>query len=302
MITDIPTKEDFYNSALAMLNLSWDSISGIYTVISDSDFEEWDENGDVTEEYWKASQQPISVALALAQQGTELLIKGSIVEVSPYILLSGSPKDWPSGCNKSNMPFSEFKTIDAHELIRAYDTICENKLPSSFKQEFEKLRKMRNSILHSVNHTSRPTGLEVYKVILNAMVTLVQDKSWVSVRRDYLENNPSSIAYDVDITTLQLSNEIENLIGLLKPKEASEYLSFNKKTRNYACYDCWLNCREFDGTANLAKLKPNTSTSTSLYCILCDQERNVIRKKCDKTDCKGNVLDAEDEVCLTCME
>ncbi len=46
MITDIPTKENFYNSALAMLNLSWDSISGIYTGLSDSEFEEWDENGE----------------------------------------------------------------------------------------------------------------------------------------------------------------------------------------------------------------------------------------------------------------
>ncbi len=93
MIIEIPNRDDFDKSGLSMLNLAWGAISELYRNLVNAEVEEWDDDGEVTEEYWQAAQRPISVALALAQQGIELLLKGKIAEISPFLLLVGSPRE-----------------------------------------------------------------------------------------------------------------------------------------------------------------------------------------------------------------
>ena len=87
MIIEIPNKNDFDKSGLSMLNLAWDAIATLYRDLENAEIEEWDDDGEVTEEFWQAAQRPISVALALAQQGIELLLKGKIAEISPFLFL-----------------------------------------------------------------------------------------------------------------------------------------------------------------------------------------------------------------------
>ncbi len=75
MIRDIPTREDFQEQGMTLLNLAWYTV--IELLLNYRDAEEWDEIVDYeqTEHYLKASQKPLAIATALIQQGTELLSK-----------------------------------------------------------------------------------------------------------------------------------------------------------------------------------------------------------------------------------
>lgn len=300
MIIEIPDRDDFDKAGLSMLNLAWDAIASLYHNLNNAEVEEWDDDGEVTEEYWQAAQRPISVALALAQQGIELLLKGKIAEVSPYLLLAGSPREWPTGCSEHDVPFADFRTIDAHELVRAHDAVVAEKLSPSFKNEFERLRRLRNIIFHGVAKKNRPTAEDVFKVILEATDNLIGPKSWIKIRRNYLENTPESIAYSPDYVGAAIISEIENVIRLLKPAETKRLLGFNKKQRAYICYECALNSGDADLRPIIAQLSPNSPESNQLYCLICDKHHPVIREECKEDGCPGNVIDAEDGVCLTC--
>jgi hypothetical protein len=301
MIIEIPDKFDFLQSGLSMLNLAWDAIASLYLDYEYVENEEWDEeDGDVKQEFWKAAQHPISVALALSQQGIELLLKSRIAEISPFLLLSGSPRDWPSGCNEKDTSFADFRTIEAHELIRAHDAVVAERLSESFKMQFERLRRLRNVIFHGVAKRSRPAAEDVFKIILEAVDNLYQPRSWFALRRAYLENTPKFVAYPRDQLEIMLVSEALSLIKLLSPSEAKRFLGFDKRQRAYICYSCAVNCSDIDLQPKTALLQPNTSDSNQVYCFVCNELRSVKREVCGIEGCRGNVLDAEDEVCLTC--
>ncbi|MCI0358588.1 MAG: hypothetical protein L0211_08900 [Planctomycetaceae bacterium] len=80
MITDVPTSDDFQQAGVGFLNLAWDTV---YELARDSlNYQEWDYYGDEELEYWQAAQRPLATALALTQQGIELLLKAKIAEFS----------------------------------------------------------------------------------------------------------------------------------------------------------------------------------------------------------------------------
>ena len=119
MILEFPTKEDFYNVADGFLNSSWDSViehlhefEVLYNVTEGLDGE------NESKRYWASAKQTLVSATALVQQAVEFYIKGRIVDVSPYLLIPGNPQSWPKGCNKSDIEFSAFRTLDAQDLIK----------------------------------------------------------------------------------------------------------------------------------------------------------------------------------------
>lgn len=265
-----------------------------------SELEDWDSDGEIKEEFWQAAKQPISVALALSQQGIELLIKARIAEISPYLLLAGSPREWPSGCSEKDTPFADFRSIEAHELVRAHDAVVTPRLSESFKTQFERLRRLRNLIFHGVDKNSRPKAEDVIRIILEAVSCLHQPKSWIQIRRDYLENTPNSIAFSSDQVEYVLISEMLNVIERLTTSEIKKYFGFNKKQRTYICNSCAGNCRDAGFEPKVALLSPNTATATQVYCFICNKHYPVIRKKCGRDGCPGNVFDEEDDICLTC--
>ena len=110
-----------------------------------------------------------------------------------------------------------------------------------------------------------------------------------------------------------LACEINLVVDLLKPTEVDKYFNFNKKQRRYICPVCYEEAfsEDFvhtglsDRIPKLAQLKPNRPTSTSVYCIVCNEDSIVAREDCS---CRGNVIKIEEgyEIekgygrCLTC--
>lgn len=297
MITDIPTPDDFRVSGLSFLNLAWDSAISLALTLDDAAVKEWDDDGAVTDEYWTKAQHPLATALALTQQGTELLLKAQIIEVSPFLLFVGSPRDWPRGCDRNDIAFSSFRTIDAQDLARAHDTVAGVRLSMPFRQNLEKLRVLRNTVFHSVDKLKRFKAKEILVAVLEVTNALIPNKTWVIVRKDYLSDTAEAGLDDFAAEPI-VARELSKAIELLSPAECNRLLKIDKHSRAYYCPDCVERDIGLESNAKSARLLPNTPTSTTAYCYVCERSREVHRMKCGK--CVGNVIDMEEEICLTC--
>jgi hypothetical protein len=297
MIIDIPTSADFDQSGSSFLNLAWDAVVRLLSELEDSQLREWDDDGTVSNEYWEAAQWSLSTALALTQQGVEFLLKGRIAAISPFLLITGNPREWPRGCDKQDMSFAEFRTIDAQDLLRVHDTFAHTRLPENFKEQFNRLRKLRNSIIHTVNKKMRITPQQIIAEILEVSNHLLTPGKWIDIRRAYLEKTPTTVVYSTDELEHVLAREIFVVIEELQPQELKELLGFDNEKWRYICLSC--SNADTDFYPDFAQLKPDTPESTSVYCFVCGQTHIVVRTDCKH--CEGNVIDKQSNMCLTCQ-
>jgi hypothetical protein len=297
MITNIPEAADFKITAVALLNLAWAGVIQHLIHLQATG----EDDPDLLEDYWSSAQLSINSSLSLAQQGIEFLLKSKICEASPFLLFAGPPRDWPKECDKKDTPFSEFRTIDAKDLIRCHDSVATNRLSQGFKDRFNDLRKVRNTIMHSVSKELRVRAADVVLAVLESCDSLIKSLAWPSLRRDYLERSPGgSMGEDCDIR-IRLMEEYEAVIDLLNAKDGSRFLDFNKKQRRYLCPSCTLECASnYDTIVNLAQLRPNTPGATTVRCVICEQTFAVKREPCGKKGCKSDVLTGDDKLCLIC--
>jgi hypothetical protein len=332
MIVDVPSGDDFKLTGIDYLNLAWSTLVGLLTKLKETqDFydsynnEHFGEESEeiktslLTDEYWKKVQRHLSTTLSLIQQGTEFLLKGHIASVNPCLLISGDLNNHSNKSNNGKIRFSDFKTIDAQDLIKVYDTTSTECLPDAFKQKFEKLRSKRNRIMHSIDSDLNIEIKELFIEILEICHCLVSPGSWIEERKKFIQNEPQfmlleDLSHDRSIS--ELACEINLVVDLLKPTEVGKYFNFNKKQRRYICPVCYEKAfsEDFvhrglsDRIPKLAQLKPNEPTSTSVYCIVCNESSPVVRKKCSVKGCEGNVIKIEEgyEIeegygrCLTC--
>ena len=184
------------------------------------------------------------------------------------------------------------------------NTVCQVKLPEDFINAFDKFRKQRNAIFHTVDIRLRFSVEAIISYILDT-AALCFPKQWPRIRNEYLENQPSSQAVGTENITNQLCHEMNLMIGLLKPKQVYRYFDFNKKQRCYICPSCYMNMNhDYDVDYPMtAQLKPNKPSSTNVFCFVCGENTTVTREDCRKHGCKGNVIHAnDDKECLTCFE
>ena len=304
MIVDVPTADDFNASGTDFLNIAWGMIVDL-SLDLEGQQELWIGDDDlVTDDYWKAAQRPLATALSLVQQGTEFLLKGHIATVSPYLLLSGDPSSWPSKCHERNVRFSEFKTIEAQDLIRAYNTVKDRRLPPEFQTRYENLRSKRNTIMHSVDPNLRIQPKDLLIEILEICHYLIAPKAWIKTRKEFIDKAPPSLINDLETILGNFFVEIEHVISSLKAAESNKYFGFNKKQRRYICPDCYREVDDYfeDAMPKFALLQPNEPTSTSLYCFVCNKLIDVSREDCRSENCPGNVISVEPwRLCLTCV-
>lgn len=315
MIIDVPTGDDFKSAGIDFLNLAWNTLISLSTKLKDAEYfynvYYSDENEEVidqlsSEQYWKQAQRPLSTALSLIQQGTEFLLKGHIATVSPYLLILGDPSNYPSKSHERNIRFSEFKTIDAQDLVKVYNTVSTGRLPDNFRQRFEDLRSKRNIIMHTVDPELYIKTENLFVEILEICHYLIEPNSWIKIRGQFIQNEPESVLYSPEtreLFNLMLALEINLVIDLLTPSANNKYFNFNKKTRRYFCPSCYSGFRENyedEQIPRLAQLIPNEPTSNTIYCLVCNESYEVLREDCTAEDCLGNVIDPDDGTCLTC--
>lgn len=304
MIIDIPTSTDFAESGATFLNIAWDHVVNLLLVPAEYDLESFDEFENVTEKFWTGVKSEIATAAALAQQGIELLLKAKIAGVSPFLLISGDPRDWPRGCDKSDVPFADFRTIDAQDLLRAHDAVCPTRLTEEFKSSFDKLRRVRNGLFHTVDNRIVIRPEEVVHTILLGSESPLGPFKWLNRRRKYFSETTVTDQFSPDPTTYRILRELTVIVDGMQPAELLRFVGINKKQRRYLCIACKGECSDFDPdlVPNFAQLSSNSPRSTTLHCFACGKDKPVIRANCCANGCKGNVIDYEYGLCCTCGE
>jgi len=301
MITHIPTSSDYEKSALSMLNLSWEMALQLAIQLDEA---KEDDNEVEEATYWAACHTQLTTSISLVQQALEFQLKSRIVAVSPYLLIAGPPKNWPQDCDTTDLPFADFYAVEAQDLLRAHDTVSNQRVPQEIKQLFESVRKLRNRIMHTVDARLKVEVPQVIIAVLEIANWCIGCGKWTDARRQHIELSPNSIAYAAysDHSTFIIARELLKAVEILKPAEVQNLLGFDKKARRYACPECALECSDDGMKPNLAFLVPNTPTSTNVHCYVCGRDCAVVRRNCSAPDCKGNVISVEEMLCLTCLK
>src|SRR4051812_12188871 len=127
MVIEIPTAEDFARATLATLNLAWDVAMGLCRRFRSAIKYEGHEEEEISDQYWSLAQRPLGHAVTLIHQSLELSLKSRIARVTPYLLIGFDISGLPKG-QVDSIPFSEFKMLDAKDLIRVHDIFCDEKI------------------------------------------------------------------------------------------------------------------------------------------------------------------------------
>ncbi|HZF55994.1 MAG TPA: hypothetical protein VE093_45580 [Polyangiaceae bacterium] len=299
MITGIPTEVELNQAGLDYLNLAWNDVMHLLGAEEDyarlqSDVDYTD--SDLVRAHWQRESRRLATCAALVHQGAEFLLKSRIAQVSPFLLLDG-PSSWPGNAAQGDTDFSSFKTLDAQLLTRVHDTICPNRLPETFKQRFEEVRRRRNAVTHGLASSLIPPAEELLKDILEIVTTLVGEATWPKIRREYENSAPAPWSDYHGAIPCSLTAEWDQIIQLLKPAECRRYLGLDKKQLRFACPSCSHHDLSPHPPIKIAVLMPNTPESRNLYCLACDGMSEIIREQCAR--CSGTVLN-EDYECLAC--
>jgi hypothetical protein len=301
LIVDIPSSEEFISAGKAQFDFSWDIVISFIKLFDEAGEYNVDVQDD-EQEFWESAKQRVQTAIAIAQQGVELILKGKIVEISPYLLISGSPSDWPKNNNARGVNFSEFRTIDAQDLVKVYNLFSEHQLNQDFVDRFNVLRKIRNQVMHTVDKKLKISANEVIVKILEMHEALIPNENWVQTRRNFLMESPASLLYSVDGVEGMVVEEFSLIFSLLKPAQVKHFFGIDKKQRKYFCPECRYQCIEYiQVEPKYAVLRPNSATSTDLYCFVCETNHPLIRQSCIYTTCPGNVISDDGHyICCTC--
>lgn len=301
-VKDVPSCEDFLNIGSDHLQLAWDQVVGLLTDFNDAfyGYHFLEHDKEIEDEYWKASRRILLTALTIAQQGVELTLKGYIAQVSPYLLIQNPAGKLPGSSINSEITFSDFKTIDAQDLVKTVTTFTDKPLSEQFQIRFEELRKLRNRIMHSIGKEVSIGPSQLIEIIMEAHSELFPDNHWPLDRMRFLDRSPVAHLGGYEFTRNRVCWELEAVLDLLKPSKAEKFFGIDKKQRRYLCPECLSEANRDAGfECRLAVLRPKSSKATNLYCFVCDQTFPVTRRRCDEPECKGNVFH-DKWGCLSC--
>ncbi|MDO9108901.1 MAG: hypothetical protein Q7U89_07955 [Coriobacteriia bacterium] len=285
-------------TGLSLLGFAWDKAIELLGDLENARHYGVDDS-EATAAFWTAARQTLLVTTTVAQQALEFILKGRIAAVSPYLLIAGQPREWPRGVY-TNVPFAEFRTIDAQDLIHVHDTVAEVPLQEAFVAKFDELRRKRNSIMHTVDRRVEARAGDILRDILLLYYQLFLGGDWVAVRRQYLERSPIAELHSTDFVEQQLVWEIEQVLGLLTNRQKQEYFGLPARQRKYICPECARNSDHLELLPMTAVLRPNASNSTTVFCFVCGETTLVAREPCQRGDCPGNVVSDDEGQCLTC--
>lgn len=295
MIKNIPNAIDFFTTGKGLLSYSWGIITKLLIELDDAN-NYLDDVQELSEDYWSLADKNLAIALTIAQQGVEFLLKGKIAEISPFLLLSESPSRWPNPNSKTGVDFSEYRTIDAQDLITVHDTVSSNQLPKEFTDKFEEMRKKRNAIMHSIDHSGVPKFIEIIESILLMHNVLFPNETFGPVRFSSLLETPDTQLGSDEWVYNNVNLEFSLIVEKMKPAKVKRFFKIDKKRRAYFCPKCISEANhDIDFTYKLARL---VDDKDAVFCPICNMEYEITRNSCEE-GCPGNVIDL-DHRCLTC--
>lgn len=322
MIEEIPSSDDFHQAALDSLNLSWDVLMDLARYVRDAyDYGHLGEeglqkdktDGDELKEYWTSAQNLLGNALTLLQQGQELGIKARIAEVSPFLVIMAHPRDWPASAVNENVSFGEFRSLNAADLIKVHNTVHRDRLSSEVRKQFDKVRKQRNAIMHSVKAASEIHPGQVAGSILRAYNGILRGEAWFVDRLLHYKRSPEAAAWGDDYIGNGVLLDWDLTAHLLSTADLRRFFGFDRNGPNYCCPVCHGNTRDFDEPIRSAILRADDEPPR-VQCVVCQQKTAVERRQCENASwynprtgdegdrCDGNIFSVDGGTCLTCLK
>jgi hypothetical protein len=260
--------------------------------------EESDHN-DALEQYWRKSQPALANAVSLVQQAMEMALKGRIAAISPYLLIARDPKDWPKGSENGDVPFSEFRTLDAADLLKVHNTFSQEPLDEDFRVFWDQVRRDRNKVMHSVAPRTFDAATLTRSILL-AVKWLFSNKRWPQHLIDMEESGTNAALGVYDFTYNIVMRHIDIAIKQLAPVDRRKLLGVRTNQRSYLCPTCHESAdRDFqDDWPHLAQLRSRRKGEKILDCILCEAVIEVSRSACTQYGCRGDTI--YQGMCLTC--
>lgn len=273
------------------------------SAIDQEEVADWMGEGDAEEaaaDYWSKAQPALANAFGLIQQAMEMALKARIAAVSPYLLISRDPKDWPKGVDKGPVPFSEFRTLDAADLVKVHNSFAAVPLDDEFRSFWENVRRDRNKIMHSVAAKTFEPAVLIRAVLIAAEV-LFSEQRWPS-RLLEMEEDGKFAAYGLtEDAQNNVMRQLDVAMRHLEPHERQRFFGFEKRNA-YICPKCYYAAnRDWqDHFPKLAQLVSQNVGEIQLHCVLCDATVDVERVNCSDKDCKTNVT--YEGLCLSCLQ
>lgn len=302
MITEIPTASEFQAAGINQLYLAWQiAMQAVhdYEEIAGLILDDEAEEDAASAEFWTKSQPALANAFGLIQQAMEMALKGRIASISPFLLISRDPKDWPKGADTVAVPFSEFRTLDAADLVKVHNTFSSISFDENFRAFWDNVRRDRNKIMHSFSPRSFDPQTLV-RTILTAAEALFSDMRWPQ-RLLIMEAEGKYAAYGLNEGTQNaVMWQIDVATHCLTPAENKRFFGYDSDRRSYLCPNCYLQAdRDYqESWPKLAQFPSRSPGQRALHCVVCDETIEIERVKCTDPDCQGDVI--YDGKCLTC--
>lgn len=287
MIIEVPTPEAYFEASLSHFHLAWDIGVNLASEIENSGIDEWDDDGAGQERYWTQVKPNLSNAFNMIQQAQEFALKGRVAEVSPYLLLARDQRDKPKNSDKVDVPFSAFRTIDSSDLFRLHNTVCKQKLPLSFGDFFDEVRRRRNALMHHGPSAVSIGAPDILVAVLKSYKILFSG-NWASLRMKRWNEGSLATLYSNKYMGDAALSELSFVVKMLKPAILKEHFGYHKNRRTYLCPECQGEARNLRGQVALAQL--TSKDAAEIYCFVCGRTYAVTRQRCFHADCASDVL------------
>lgn len=298
MITDLPTSDDLNDSARALVNMAWETALEVFRLIERTQLEAWDNDGGFRKDYHASRQPALRHALVMVHQAQELGLKARIAAVSPYLLLVGEPRLWPSGAERRPTSFEEFRTLDAADLVRVHNTVCDTPLDANFSRLFEEGRRARNKIVHLGGHRIVSDARDILILILDTHAALFPGVRWAKARMDHEFYGSYALAGGDNIST-GLLNDFELLQKVIAPRYIRRHFEFDKRRRAFMCLTCSSDQLDWEAGSRFAQLLEGSEDQ--LFCAVCANTQTVLRESCGVDGCRCDVLAGDNYKWGTCL-
>jgi hypothetical protein len=193
-----------------------------------------------------------------------------IAKVSPFLLIAGEPRQWPSPDKAGNVDFSDFRTIDAIDLCRVVNAVSDTKLPDSFVQLYNNLRVRRNKIAHLNTGSVVLEASNVLVSILSAQNILFNGQLW----QEFLKGRSPHLAdhddddpiYEEDLSHDIFLSNLEEAIPNLQPAELKRFFGYDTRRKRIESPCCGtLTSRYYEGEPRYAQKQDDGS----ILCLGC---------------------------------
>lgn len=308
MIINLPTFESLNASALkahfAACEILFEviySFNDFHREVNDESEATWSHEWN---EYLQGSRYELESIFTNLAQANELGLRAKICAVSPYLLLLNSENRFKK--DGSDVDFTELRTIDAVDLPRCVNSICDEKLGDRFLSDFNEIRSSRNKIMHLGGIESEFDHERIISMLCNQYGQLWNGKKWLPNWIEFASKKRVSHFYDYKNYTeyTDVMSLIPDIVDSLKKSEFKLLFGFPKSKRRYICHSCCdAACIERHGAYLGDYRTAYLADESTLHCAMCDQDFTVGRKQCEKDDCSGDVILSQERygpVCCTC--